>query len=343
MNYICTWLCADEKGDESYFPQTGMLSSSDNHQNIYWRCLVVFFISSKQFNKTEKHVFYTNVKKIPVVDDINIAQVLKQLSVEIIFTDFKYKIPKNYYSSFNNQFYEFSILEHIASHNKNQMDNYLILDTDCIFIKPAKDMFDIVAVKGYISAFMNFGEDHNINGITRKDMKVLYEELLGLKLSEAPPYHLGEFFLCNVENIRKIFHDFIELYPILLKKNQQGLKKFNEEAHTLSYLFYKNNLYDLSEKIFIRRIWTNPVFYRDASAKDMDLYIWHIPAEKNIGFKKLFYRFLKMRDYGLNMSNEEYYDVVNTAFGIPIYTLTKKINYYTTTCYNAIKKAGYHA
>ena len=88
MNYICTWLCADEKGEESLFPQTGKLSSSQSHQNIYWRCLLVFYITSKRFNKGETHVLFTNVKKIPEVDGRSIKQLLNELGVEVIYTDF---------------------------------------------------------------------------------------------------------------------------------------------------------------------------------------------------------------------------------------------------------------
>lgn len=68
MNFICTWLCADEIGEESLFPQTGQLSSSQAHQEIYWRCLLLFFVTSRRFNHTEKHILFTNVKTLPVVD-----------------------------------------------------------------------------------------------------------------------------------------------------------------------------------------------------------------------------------------------------------------------------------
>src|ERR1700733_3529494 len=130
MNYICTWLCADVKGEERIFPQTGQKSSSQSHQNIYWRCLTVFYITSKRFNKEEKHQLYTNVKTLPVVDGRKMSDILSELEVEVIFTDFKYKTPKGYFGMFQNQFYEFSILEHITQHNDNLSDQYMILDSD---------------------------------------------------------------------------------------------------------------------------------------------------------------------------------------------------------------------
>ena len=141
MDHICTWFCADEKGAESIFPQTGERSSGKTHQNIYWRCVLLFFATSRRFNKKEKHVFFTNVKQLPELDGKNVADLLQELEVETIFTDFKYKTPKGYFEMFQNQFYEFSILEHIVKNGKHPDDNYLILDSDCIFIKPAQTLF----------------------------------------------------------------------------------------------------------------------------------------------------------------------------------------------------------
>src|SRR5205085_6489330 len=116
-------------------------SSSQTHQNIYWRCLLVFYITSKRFNRNEKHLLFTNVKRLPIVDGRKVSSILDQLDVEVVFTDFKYKTPKGYYGAFQNQFYEFSILEHLAKSNANDNDLYLVLDSDCIFLKPAHALF----------------------------------------------------------------------------------------------------------------------------------------------------------------------------------------------------------
>src|ERR1700712_5059835 len=70
MNNICTWIYLDEIGEEGLFPQTGLVSSSQKHQNVYWKCVVVFFISSKRYNKEAKHILYTNATHIPVVEGV---------------------------------------------------------------------------------------------------------------------------------------------------------------------------------------------------------------------------------------------------------------------------------
>ncbi len=339
MNYICTWLCADEKGEESLFPQTGQKSSSQSHQNIYWRCLIVFFITSKRFNKNEKHVLFTNVKQLPDVDGRKVSQILQDLEVEVVFTDFKYKTPKGYYGAFQNQFYEFSILEYITKHNKNMKDQYLVLDSDCIFIKPAKELFEEASKNGFISFEDEVKPDYVINGLSRNDLKSLYEELLGKQINEIPSYHLGEFLLCSVENINKFYNDFKEVWPKLLEQHQQGKKKFNEEAHTLSYLYFKNGFRASKANHFMRRIWTNPLFYREVRASDTNLCIWHLPAEKTFGIHKLYELFMnKSTNYGFEINNEKYIASAQKLLGIPHLPVRMKIEYYTKSYYRALKK-----
>jgi hypothetical protein len=339
MNFICTWLCADQKGEESLFPQTGQKSSSKSHQDIYWRCLTVFFVTSIRFNKHETHVLFTNVKELPVVDGRDMGELLAELGVQVIFTDFKYKTPKGYWGAFQNQFYEFSILEQIATTNQNKDDNYLIVDSDCIFIKPAKYLFNEASKTGFISFEDECTTDLVINGLSRKHMKVLYEELLNRKIDEIPSYHLGEFFLASVENINKFFKDFQELWPILLQRHVLGHKKFNEEAHTLSYLYYKNGFRASEKNTFMKRIWTNPLFYRNVSATDVNLTIWHLPAEKTFGIARLYDFFInRSANYGLNISNEDYLTYVQGTLGIPHLRIRMRLEYYFLSYYRASMK-----
>ncbi len=339
MNYICTWFCADEKGEESLFPQTGKSSSSKEHQDIYWRCILVFFITSKRFNKNEKHILFTNVKSLPVVDEKSITKILETLGVDVIFTDFKYKTPKGYYGHFQNQFYEFSILEYIANNNNNLKDQYLILDSDCIFIKPANELFNEAKPTGFLSFRDDVKPDYVINGLSRNDLKSLYEILLHKKLNEIPDYYLGEFLLCSVENIKMIFNDFKLLWPQLLLLDTTGKKKFNEEAHTLSFLYFKNNLRANSRKDLMKRIWTNPIFYRNVEDSDTELCIWHLPSEKTFGIKDLYDDLLiKSSNFGIEISDVKFIELAKKCMGVPKLSIRKRFEYYILSYSRAGKK-----
>jgi hypothetical protein len=327
MNYICTWLCADVKGEESIYPQTGEKSSGQKHQNIYWRCLVLFYATSKRFNKTQKHLLFTNVNVLPEVDGKSVQKMLEDLGVEVIFTDFKYKTPKGYFNLFQNQFYEFSILEYIVKNNQNQDDQYLILDSDCIFTKPAEELFtEAVANNGFISFEDACTTELVIHGLSRIDMKDLYEELSGRPVYEIPGYHLGEFFLASVKNINIIFSGFLELWPELMRRYEAGLPKFNEEAQTLSYLYYKNGFKASPRTDLLKRIWTNPVFYRNVEKTDPDVTIWHLPSEKTYGLARLYQILVNTSpDYGFSLPDDIYLETLKSTLGIPYLTLPMRI------------------
>lgn len=339
MNHICTWFCADEKGEESIFPQTGKKSSSPGHQNIYWKCIVVFFVTSKRFNKTEKHLLFTNVSAIPVIQGVDIKKVLDELDVTVVHTSFKYKTPKGYYGRFQNQFYEFSILEHIANNERNLSDQYLILDSDCIFIKPAEPLFKEAEPDGFISFEDKVLPDYNINGLSRRDMKAIFEDLLQRPIDVMPSYHLGEFLLCNLRNIKKLYADFQELWPQLLERHEQNLPKFNEEAHTLSFLYFKNGLHASQSESYMRRIWTNPLFYREVRPTDTQLVIWHLPAEKTYGLAKMYDFFItQSTNYGFDIPDSRFQHYVQKELGIPHLTAKMRTHYYLNSIYRKIKK-----
>lgn len=339
MHYIATWLCADEKGEESIFPQTGQKSSSQSHQNIYWRCLLLFYATSKRFNKSEKHLLFTNVKQLPVLDGRDLTAMLTDLGVEVIFTDFKYKTPKGYFGMFQNQFYEFSILEYIANNYQEDKDMFLITDSDCIFIKKAQELFTEAERKGFLSFEDDCTEDLVIHGLSRKDMGALYADLLGRPVNEVPGYHLGEFFLASLKNVKTIFNGFLELWPELLRRYEAGLPKFNEEAHTLSYLYYKNGFQASPKRNLMKRIWTNPVFYRNVDPSDASLVLWHLPSEKTFGLADLYQALIKRTtDYGLSLSNKQYIDLVTETLAIPYLPFDKKLKYYLVSYYRALRK-----
>ncbi|MET1054832.1 MAG: hypothetical protein ABWY16_05955 [Pedobacter sp.] len=340
MNYICTWLCADVKGEESIYPQTGEKSSGQKHQNIYWRCLVLFYATSKRFNKTQKHLLFTNVNVLPEVDGKSVQVMLDELGVEVIFTDFKYKTPKGYFNLFQNQFYEFSILEYIVNHNQNPEDKYLIVDSDCIFTKPAEELFtEATANNGFISFEDACTTELVIHGLSRVDMKHLYEDLSGKPVNEIPGYHLGEFFLASVKNINTIFSDFLELWPELMRRYEAGLPKFNEEAQTLSYIYYKNGFKASPRTDLLKRIWTNPVFYRNVEKTDPEVTIWHLPSEKTYGLARLYQTLVNtMPDYGFGLSDEVYLKTVKSTLGIPYMPVSMRLEYYVVSYYRALRK-----
>lgn len=337
MNYISTWFCEDEVGQESVYHQTGQVSSSDKHKNIYWRCIYVFYLSSIRVNSSDKHLFFTNTKCLPVVDGLDFQEFFKLHDIEVIHTDFKYRTPKGYYGAWRNQFYEFSILEYISKTFANDDDSFMILDSDCIFMKSCRPAFELSGINGgFLSYEIPYTPDIDINGLTRTDMKEIYQDLLGRKIESLPPYNAGEFLLLSLRNIRFIMDEFKSLWPTLLIRNEQGLKKFNEEAHTLSFLFFKAGLKPGGANKLVRRLWTNPVFLRNIKATDVDLAILHLPSEKTFGFPRLFLQF-KTRGV-LDVDDATFRAIIKRYIGFPDLNIRTKLPFYYYSYLRAIRK-----
>ena len=170
-------------------------------------------------------------------------------------------------------------------------------------------------------------------------MKNLYQDLSGKSRQDIPGYHLGEFFLASVININKIFDDFLELWPELIRRYQLGLPKFNEEAQTLSYLYEQNGFKASRKTNFMKRIWTNPVFYRNVEDSDGDVIIWHLPSEKTYGLARLYEILIhQLSDYGFDISDAEFVSTVKNTLGIPFLPLSMRVEYYVLSYYRALKK-----
>jgi len=336
MNYICSWFCADDKGEESNDPQTGRLSSDAEHQLTDWRCVLVFFLSSRRFNRDLPHILFTNTASLPIVDGVDVRVLLEGLQVKIVQTPLRYKTPTGYYRSIRHQFYAFSILEHISAQAYSDDDAFLIVDPDSVFLRSADKLYETAARGGFLSFEDEVEPDYAVNGLSRDSLRAIYRELLGRPVYELPAYHLSGFLLCTAGNVRLIDRDFRALWPVLLKRHELGKPKFNEEAHTLSFLFYRHDWKASPQGMHIKRIWTNPLFYRNVEAGDGELTLWHLPAEKTFGFVRLFRRLIRLPRYGLYTSGDIYRAIIRESMGVPHLSVRMRVTYYIQTYYRAI-------
>src|SRR5205823_14234763 len=102
------------------------------------------------------------------------------------------------------------------------------------------------------------------------------------------------------------------------------------EAQTLSYLYYKNNFVANPKRTIMKRIWTNPVFYRNVAPADTQLAIWHLPSEKTYGLATMYEIFVvSNKNYGLDMNDEMFLVIIKKSLGIPHLTALMKMKYYS--------------
>jgi hypothetical protein len=328
-NVFATWICIDNEDNASYFPSSKGSSNDVEVQNIYWRCLATCFYTARKFNPDLKLIAFSNQDKLPVIDGVNFELLFKYLNIEFHTTPFEYQTPIGYYNNWRNQFYEFSILKFILDkHIFKEDDVFILLDSDCIITGDLTNLYKNVLDFGCITYKIDYKPDFIINGLTRTEMKSIFEKLDEKIIDHIPIYHAGEFFAATVKTIQKIMDLFYPTWVSLLKLHQENKPHLHEEAHVLSYLFYKIGCEGGKANEYIKRIWTDPTTYRNVIPGDENYKIWHLPAEKRYGFKKLF-KLLKKNRFDLNaFPTEELVKKLKIIFQVPSIPYNNKIYYF---------------
>lgn len=323
---ICTWFYGESKGEESNYPQVVGVSSSTQFQAIYWRCIVVYFASSIKNNPTANHVLFTNVARIPDIDNFKTREFLDRHGIQIVQLPLTYQTPVGYYGLWRNQFYIFDIIKYLTNEINDINESYIILDSDCLWIKSCEKIEKEIEINGLLTYEINYAESHNINGLTRIDMGKIYGELDNKVDEDLPKYFGGEWFAANIENIKKVSLISDEMWEICLRRFEKNLPKFNEEAHLLSYIYHKLGYRAGTANSHIKRIWTAWQFFYNASAEDFSLDVWHMPAEKNFGIKRLFSQVCQPQSKFWKVPvGEEFAKYAAAYLGIPKASLLKII------------------
>ncbi|MBK6997302.1 MAG: hypothetical protein IPH31_21185 [Lewinellaceae bacterium] len=271
MDIISTWIYLDSPEERSEYPQVGQQSHLFEFQKTYWKCIAVFFACSVQFNPGRRHVLFTNKPKaeLPDIDGLDLKAFLAERNVEVITIPMTWQTPPGYYPKWRNQFFVFDIFQQFEQHFAETNSAFLLLDSDCIIRHSLDELFADIRKNGLMVLPMPFGEDYDINGITRKDMRQIYSDLDGEEL----------------ENVKRVNQMFPPVWEAMMQRFKEGKKKFHYEGPTLSYLYYKIGKFGIADR-FIKRIWTSAKF-SNVEPRDFDLHIWHVPAEKKEGIALL--------------------------------------------------------
>lgn len=311
MDIIASWIYLDRVGEESNFPQVQGKSSSLKFQETFWKCLVVFYESSLRFNKDKKHMLFTNTDSFPTIEGLNMRNFFAENNIEVVKLENEYPLPNGYYAHWNNQFYEFSILKYLSENYKEEYI-LLLLDSDCVFNTNVDHMFRELRDSS-ASSFTyatTYPEEKDINGISRLQMKSIFEDL-GLKLDKVPVYSGGEVLFAKKEFIDELCKDFDTIWDDSMERFRNDKIKFNEEAHVLSYYYYKLNASIGKLDVNIKRCWTNPLKFRNVDSTTKQLDILHLPSEKGKGISNMFDIIVKKKRNLRELSNDEYQGLIN--------------------------------
>lgn len=290
--YIAVGFCADSKGEESNYPQVGGTSSSVPFQAVYWRCVVVHFASSVRNNPNAHHILFTNLKHIPNIGDLKTEDFLSGIGVEIVNLPFTYQPPVSYFDSWRSTFYKLDMLKYLGNICEPD-DNCIILDSDCIWINSVDGILPSIEKHGFLTYEIDYHTSNPtakdiISGLSKSDVQKIHEELEHTRLNEVPKHFGAEIIAGSGQDMKKVSTEIDSIWEISLKRAVNGQIKFNTEEHMLSFVYKKLGYVAGTANPYIKRIWTERTEYNNARNEDFALSIWHVPAEKVHGIKRLF-------------------------------------------------------
>lgn len=315
---VATWLVIDTELDATSFPSVGTNSASSSFQETYWRCIAVFFLTSRIHNPDRNHILFSNV----VVEESappHILSTLKSLNVDFKCVDITYRLPAGSVERWGNQFYVLDIIKYFAEYGED--DALVLTDSDCIWragLSSFEDkIFDHECLLYTLepSDQKNYEIGQSVNGLSHRRMKEIVEQNFNVKLSTEVQYHGGEFFAATKNFCKNIVGSFPKLWEqSCLEANE--VDSIKEEAHFLSIIAESRGVKHSTANGFVRRMWTN---FEDFNLvrDDLKLAIWHLPAEKKYGFRRLWHWLSQSRKNWDDFSTQEINQITAQYMGVP--------------------------
>lgn len=303
--YICGIFYTEQPGEESEYLNMKGKSSSCEFQEVYWKSLIVFFSTAHRTNPEAKLKLFSN--STPPYSKW--SELLSNIGVEIIDIPYAHKPRKGHWKAWQSTFYIIDCLGYLRKKVKNN-DYVYFMDIDCVVVKSLKKLNSIMEKYGILNYSIDYPVNHKVHGISREDMKREFNSL-----DSYPIYFGGEIYgFYGQENVELIYN---ESSNILRKNFSDKTLTFNTEEHLFTFLFWKlDKAYD-NGKGYIKRIWTDASNFRNVSMEDLSLTVWHLPAEKNKGLKKLFNELTAKGNKFWNVNIEQYPEFLGGFLSVP--------------------------
>lgn len=312
MRHITTWFHTDDDGRGEYAQVRGN-PLSDEFRDVYRRCVALYFISARRANPDAKLTLYVNQ---PWADTTKIARetasLLDKLGVEIDIIEYSANIPNSFTEKWRNQFYVLDVLK--AALEKMQSEDVLtILDSDVVWSvgDKANLLWSAIKENNIVAMPLNYPLDQRENGLSAVELAAL------LGADDAIPYMGGEFVGVSSCGGRLVLENAVVAFRALMNRHLENHEIAFEEAHVLSAAYARLSASTIPPGI-IGRVWTQPLKFRNVNTSDLDLALWHVPAEKRYGLRRLYKLVQRVGvDSVLQIPDEKWIQLVTRHLGIP--------------------------
>ncbi|MBW5448340.1 hypothetical protein GE107_20055 [Cohnella sp. CFH 77786] len=269
---ICTWI-----HEEEIFRETD------------WQCAAVFFATSRRQNPMAGHILFTSAAQVPSIRGFDLEGFLRdKLKVRIERVPLTYRTPFGFHGMRKNPVYLFDVIKRICETETDETAKYVVLRPDCVWIRPASIIDSQLERYGLLTMAVEDADDPDVqvNGLSRLQMRVIYEEMLGEPVPLPPEYCGSECIAATLREIRRVVPELDRVWSASLERFRANRPRLADESHMLSFVYHKLGSHPRTANPFIRRIRTRS----DGNARKDDLFltVWHLPNESNTGIRNLY-------------------------------------------------------
>ncbi|WP_062071302.1 hypothetical protein [Demequina sediminicola] len=330
--HIVTWFHTDDAEQGSYAQVSGD-SRTEQFRDVYRRCIATFFASARRTNPDARLELVVNAPWDASASTIanEVQALLTRLHVTISIVPYVSEPPQTFTAKWRNQFYVLDVLDHLREGPKD--DLCLVLDSDIVWAgqQSVDTLWSTLARAEITTMPIGYPRTKVVNGAS-------CEQISALTSTPHVYYCGGEFVSVRRGSIGRLLGAARSARDQLNSHHHDNPNFAFEEAHVLSVAYAKLGAAPLPHPAPIRRMWTQPLKPHNTVPEDLERALWHVPAEKKYGLRRM-YRDLSKRGVDWDgMADTQWSKYLSRRLGVPTNTTMKWISDVTTALYARLRR-----
>ncbi len=322
--WVSTWFYEQSSDEGGSYAQVRGESSSQEFRDIYRRCIATFFATARRIDPEVELVLHLNRPWDPSASRTacEVAGLLDRLGVRRVVLEYTYAPPPSWPNAWRNQFFVLDVLADLAARLEDG-DLALVLDSDIVWSGAGHvdDLWETLSARGALTYTIDYSADYVVNGCSRRQLSALARHL-GMDLGDRVlDYSGGEFVALRGVACGEVVDVATRIWPLAQHARDEGFIDRIEEAHLLSLCYAELGLQTGEGNRFVKRMWTQPLRHQNVRPGDEDFALWHLPAEKRYGLRRLY------GDLGLDgfdsVPSGAYTELLHRRLGVPANSRTK--------------------
>jgi hypothetical protein len=297
---VATWFYEQDEVEGGAYAQMRGDSSSEAYRDVYRRCLGVFFRTARIANPQAELVLVLNRPwrrdASKVADEV--GALFESVRVTTRVCGYTFSPPRTWPQAWRNQFFVLDALGELAAASSSN-DSIVLLDCDVVWScsERTRVLWSELRAARSLTMHMDYAPDQPVNGMARRDMTRLALDL-GLETDNhgVLPYCGGELVGLAGGTAAAVYAGARDVWPKIVARHERSELWGMDEAHVLSMLYANLGLTTGNAAPYVKRLWTQPFRYRNTAPGDEDLALWHVPAEKRYGLRRLYDALSRMPD-----------------------------------------------